>query len=811
MGESGCGKSSFLQAGLLPRMNQAESHCHGIYVKFSDRAPIETVKDALMADLLATDPALDRANPEFADLLKLMQVAPQILKKPVVLFFDQFEQVFVHQRRPGDRQPFIDILTVWYQAESPMPLKILVTIRADLVHELYELHQAMGYTLSRYDVFKLEKFEPEEATEILRVIAETEGWLFDRSFVKQLSQDDLASSQGKVSPVDLQILAETVRKQPATRRAFTEATFRQMGGLEGLLNRYLEETLEVLKLNNLYQPAILVLLALIDRERNLRAGVLTLAELEAKLQGTVRPKEVQQAMDWLASGEVRLITPIEQQNKSGYELAHERIIPAIVRVAGQELKAAERANCLLDRRVNEWIGNGRSHDYLLSWRELWLLRQQKDHLVWGANRRDKEKLLKQSWQTVYRAIWALLMALILLLTGFAVWSTPWGQRSQMHWELAGLRQKISDGSRKQASVAFAEIGNQQQAFSMIDLMNSPSYKADALSAIAGVYGKLNETEVAKSGLAQLQTIAEKIDDSFSKAHTLSAIAEAYSKLSQPEAAKSVLVQAQNNAEKIDEPSSKAFALSSIAEAYSKLSQPEAAKSVLVQAQIIAEKIDEPSSKAFALTRIAEAYIKLNQPEVAKSGLAQLQTTAEKIDDSFSKTRVLSAIARAYIKLGQPETAQTIAENIDELGSKASVLIAIAEAYSKLNEPEAVKSVLVQAQTTAETIDQPSSKADALSSIAEAYSKLSQPEAAKSMLLQAQTTAEKIDDPFSKAFALSSIAKAYAELEDWRQVNLTAALCTSNDCKAGVLSSGLTVWAEHQHPELKEEEEEGSSF
>jgi hypothetical protein len=164
----------------------------------------------------------------------MMQSAPRILKKSVVLFFDQFEQFFVHQRQKADRQPFIDILTTWYQTKPPSPLKILVSIRADLVHELYEMHQAMAYVLSRYDVFKLEKFEPEEATEILRVIAETEGWEFDRSFVTQLAKEELTASDGKISPADLQILAETVRKQPTERRAFKEETFRQMGGLGGL-------------------------------------------------------------------------------------------------------------------------------------------------------------------------------------------------------------------------------------------------------------------------------------------------------------------------------------------------------------------------------------------------------------------------------------------------------------------------------------------------------------------------------------------------------------------------------------------------
>lgn len=51
MGESGCGKTSFLQAGLWSKLTAPESSHRAIYVRFSDQEPIETVRQALAEQL----------------------------------------------------------------------------------------------------------------------------------------------------------------------------------------------------------------------------------------------------------------------------------------------------------------------------------------------------------------------------------------------------------------------------------------------------------------------------------------------------------------------------------------------------------------------------------------------------------------------------------------------------------------------------------------------------------------------------------------------------------------------------------------
>ena len=93
-GESGCGKTSFLKAGLCAALKQ-NGHYQAIYIKF-DKAPPETyLHSALQKALeLPVSPPLDSH-----DLLPV--VLSQNKDKGIVFIFDQFEQFFLHQPQPG--------------------------------------------------------------------------------------------------------------------------------------------------------------------------------------------------------------------------------------------------------------------------------------------------------------------------------------------------------------------------------------------------------------------------------------------------------------------------------------------------------------------------------------------------------------------------------------------------------------------------------------------------------------------------------------------------------------------------------------
>ena len=166
--------------------------------------------------------------------------------------------------------------------------------------------------------------------------------------------------------------------------------------------------------------ALEVLLALTDLERNVRSGAFSIEQLHGmteKVHGS--PSDVASAVGWLA--ESRLVTPAEGEDAVRYELAHERLIPALRQVAKRELSEASRANQLLDRRVNEWLGSGKSKRYLFDLKELWLLRQHRGFLEWGQQRSQKEVLIQKSWR-YWRGILSVPSFPLTLGALFLIWS-----------------------------------------------------------------------------------------------------------------------------------------------------------------------------------------------------------------------------------------------------------------------------------------------------------------------------------------------------------------------------------------------------
>src|SRR5262245_8751913 len=779
-GESGAGKTSFLQAGLWPELEKRKFRC--VYVKFSDLDPFESVKRACLKHLSFADGATDEA-----DFQGLLRAAVAHDQTPVVFFFDQFEQFFVHRKRKKDREPFAQALTQWFTEMRSLQIKILICIRGDFLDRLNELQKAMRYSLSPTQSFRLERLEPDQATEVFCFLAEKEGLEYDRKFISEMARQELADAEdGLISPVDIQVLARMIERQTAQDgRAFNRETFQKLGGVEGLPERYLTIALEPLAPQSRRQAAIKVLLALTDLERNVRAGALTFGDLRQKLGGDTGDTEMKEAVGYLLLSDVRLISPSSENEEEKFELAHERLIPALRRLAGKQLSLADRADQLLDRRTNEWLGNGRASRYLFSWSELRLINKHRRFITWGKQRQAKEELLaasRQRFRLWYAAAW---LASMLALIGWIWLNTNAGQTYLIKRELRDYSARLDDASAlSDVATAFAYAGDSQLTLQVIDRISNNNYtsKDSALSIIASSCAELGEAKKDISLLSNAIKITERINHDIDKVFALREIVSSIVRLGETTNGKNLLPDVIKSAERIKN-DDKSTILSAIASAYARLGDKEKAKALLSDAIETAERISDPSSRALALGPIAVSYARMADKEKATALFSEAIETAERISghpsnpndlSSYfeSKGGALNKIAVFIAKLGESlkdgalmSEAIVVARRIDDDSIKAFALMEVAGSYINLGDKEKAGVLLSDAIETAERISGDRSYDGILQTIAYYYAKLGDATKDKAPLSEALKLADRINDDRLKNVILREIAESYADLGD----------------------------------------------
>ena len=585
-GESGCGKTSFLKAGLCAALKQ-NGHYQAVYIKF-DKAPPETYLH------LALQKALELPINSLLDSHDLLTfVLNNNNGKGIVFIFDQFEQFFLHQPQPEQRAPFIQLLASLYQTDRPV--KILIGIRRDYFSYAMEIAPEINAEfehINQKEVFKLPNFTVTEATAVFKVLAQTADLAFDESAVEEICRKELAKQDNLILPADLQILASVIRDLPRQdnhgKLGFNRDTFLKVGGVEGLLNNFLKNNLEILSVNK-SKTVLKVLRALIDRSRNLRAGELTLEEIQSKASD-ISLEDIKDALEWSAG--TRLIFTIEEEQLhiNKYQLTHEKLIPSVLALVGELSDDVEKANTLLERRTNEWLGNQRLKRFLLNFSELRLIDKQKHSLVWGDNQRDKEALIAASRRRHLTNVAVYAVLPVLAMIGYGLWwLSPQGQIYECESYLNAIVTRVD--------------------------ANDDERKAAVLEALINSDNSLRIKHIYQLEYLQ-KTIVEKITDEYRKAFVFQALATAAATLGDKTQGLAYLTQLQTATEKITDEERKATVFQALATAAATLGDKTQGLAYLTQLQTATEKITDEEGKATVFQALATAAATLGDPEQA---------------------------------------------------------------------------------------------------------------------------------------------------------------------------------------------------
>jgi WD40 repeat protein/serine/threonine protein kinase len=334
-GESGCGKTSLLKAGLVPKL--WEEGFVPIYCR-SYTDPLA----ALLSECRKRTHLEIRDDEQPLDYLRR---AAEELDGTLVVILDQFEEFFINFRAETEREPFVSLAAAAF-ADASLPIKFLISIRGDFLHLISaEFEGRIPDPLMSARLSRLRNFDEASAAAVIERSARAARLPFEDGLSRRVARD--LASGGAVLPSELQIVGERLQG----RRIFTIQDYRRAGGKEQLVHGFLEDVIES---SGEREGAQLVLRSLISEE-NTRL-TLTAPEIARRTQRS-RETTAKTLKLFVAA---RLLREIQDEEPWRYELVHEYLVEKINRVTGRVMDATQRANRLLRQYLSDYALDARA-------------------------------------------------------------------------------------------------------------------------------------------------------------------------------------------------------------------------------------------------------------------------------------------------------------------------------------------------------------------------------------------------------------------------------------------------------------------
>lgn len=436
-GQSGCGKSSLIKAGLLPRLSD------DVIPVYVEATPDET-ETRLLRGLRKRCPALED-HLQLKDSLTALRRGGGIPSgKKLLIVLDQFEQ-WLHVKNPEDSQ----LVQALRQCDGGR-VQCVVLVRDDFwmaatrfMREL-DLRLLEGQNSAAVDLFPVRHAEkvlaafgrafgvlPEEAT---RTSSE------QREFLEQSALG--LAEEGKVVCVRLALFAEMVKG-----KSWTPATLKQAGGTKGVGAAFLEETFSASTAppEHRYheQAARKVLKALLpDSGTDIKGEMKSHDEL-LRVSGYRRSPSDFDGLVTILDRELRLVTPTDPDGRHGdddassvgetgqkyYQLTHDYLVHSLRDWLTRKQKEtrAGRAELQLNDLAAVW-GSKREKRYLPSLSESISLRFRTNSRSWTQLQREMMKAAK--WYHTARSLAVVIALAVITIVGWQWVSVERARNSQ---------------------------------------------------------------------------------------------------------------------------------------------------------------------------------------------------------------------------------------------------------------------------------------------------------------------------------------------------------------------------------------------
>ncbi len=377
-GPSGVGKSSILQAGLIPELKRCSVNNRqflpvlletfygdndwniqlNLYLENS-RKPKEII--------ISLDKVIGSAEYLIEKLIKSSEKNAK-LGRTIVIIFDGFEELFLTSKNLQKRSVFYNF---FQQCLNIDYVKVILSIREDYLHYLLEINRKVDLEvinndiLSKNTLYYLGNFSLEQAKLVIKSLTKLVPFSPEDQLIDQLVKN-LAGEKNEVSPIELQMVGAQLETDEIT----TLKKYHESGSKEGLVERYLEEVINDCGSEN--KRAAQLILYLLTDENNIKQ-IRTEAELKVDLG--LDSEQLKLVLNiFLHSG---LVCEVLHSASKHYQLAHDYLVnlirqqfqPEIIeelKLTRQELRKALKKTAIAEIKALNSLSEALwlSHDQL---------------------------------------------------------------------------------------------------------------------------------------------------------------------------------------------------------------------------------------------------------------------------------------------------------------------------------------------------------------------------------------------------------------------------------------------------------------
>jgi formylglycine-generating enzyme required for sulfatase activity len=353
LGASGSGKSSVVMAGLLPRLQKGaiKGSENWLYLNpiVPGNNPIEgltIVLARLMKDKSQTAIREDLMNHNKRGLHALTR---ELSDKPVVLYIDQFEELFTLVNDEAERRQVIDLLSTAITGPNGI-LTVILSMRADFYDRPMQYAEFGGLIESHHVAVKLMSLA--DLYDVVQKPAQQAGLIFDEGLVTEM----VFTVREEVAALPLLQFTLDQLFEKRDGRTLTLQAYEEMGGVQGALAQHAEATFDNLPSEQHKTLARALFLRLIEAgateqdttRRRATGSELTLTDATATriLQETAN-----------AFVDARLLVTDQSGDERTMEVSHEALIREWKRLGTWLHEAREdlRLQKTLPTTVAEWL------------------------------------------------------------------------------------------------------------------------------------------------------------------------------------------------------------------------------------------------------------------------------------------------------------------------------------------------------------------------------------------------------------------------------------------------------------------------